>query len=163
MRSEQKPHAEQTLAFTEPVYGDAGLTAFTGSTLAGLLDLREDDEDGADIPFTASIDDQERTVTIAPRGALPATTWVQVKDTYYDAAGNRGQAATAVFHADTAEPTTPRRDVDRVLPRIRSLVRQTPAARWTNADSLTWRITFSEAVIDVDESDFAVFGIEPCA
>ena len=46
-------------------------------------------------------------------------------------------------------------------PRIRSLVRLDPSEHWTNADSVTWRITFTEAVTNVDERDFVVIGIRP--
>lgn len=43
-------------------------------------------------------------------------------------------------------------------PTVTSVVRQTPSAASTNADSVTWRVTFSEAVSNVsaDGSDFAV-------
>ena len=37
-------------------------------------------------------------------------------------------------------------------------MRQTPTSSPTNADSLTWRVTFSEAVSNVDAADFAVSG-----
>ena len=43
-------------------------------------------------------------------------------------------------------------------PRVTSIVRQTPASSPTNANSLTWRVTFSEAVSNVDATDFAVSG-----
>lgn len=48
--------ANLTLTFNEAVYGDASGTAFTESTLDDLIDLRRDDESGADMPFTASIE-----------------------------------------------------------------------------------------------------------
>ena len=35
---------------------------------------------------------------------------------------------------------------------------QTPATSPTNADSLTWRVSFSEAVTDIDNADFSVSG-----
>ena len=43
-------------------------------------------------------------------------------------------------------------------PTVASIVRQTPTSSPTNADSLTWRVTFSEAVSNVDAADFAVSG-----
>ncbi len=46
-------------------------------------------------------------------------------------------------------------------PQIRSLVRLEPPAYRTNADSLTWRITFTEAVTSVDKNDFVIIGIRP--
>ena len=48
--------------------------------------------------------------------------------------------------------------VDFTAPRITSITRQTPATSPTNADSLTWRITFNENVQNVDASDFTVTG-----
>ena len=47
---------------------------------------------------------------------------------------------------------------DTTAPRVASIVRETPASSPTNADSLTWRVTFSEAVSNVDAADFAVSG-----
>ena len=39
-----------------------------------------------------------------------------------------------------------------------SITRQNPTVSPTNADSLTWRVTFSETVLNVDAADFAVSG-----
>ena len=47
---------------------------------------------------------------------------------------------------------------DTTAPRVASIVRQTPTSSPTNADSLTWRVTFSEAVSNVNAADFAVSG-----
>ena len=47
---------------------------------------------------------------------------------------------------------------DTTAPRVASIVRQTPTSSPTNADSLTWRVTFSEAVSNVDAADFVVSG-----
>ena len=47
---------------------------------------------------------------------------------------------------------------DTTAPRVASIVRETPTSSPTNADSLTWRVTFSEAVSNVDAADFAVSG-----
>ena len=48
--------------------------------------------------------------------------------------------------------------VDTTAPRVASIVRQNPTSSPTNADSLTWRVTFSEAVSNVNAADFAVSG-----
>ena len=42
------------------------------------------------------------------------------------------------------------------LPTINSITRQTPSSSPTDADSVTWRVTFSEAVQNVDAADFTV-------
>ena len=47
---------------------------------------------------------------------------------------------------------------DTTAPSVTSITRQTPPSSPTNADSLTWRITFNEAVRNVDAADFQVSG-----
>ncbi len=47
---------------------------------------------------------------------------------------------------------------DTTAPSVTSITRQTPSSSPTNADSLTWRITFNEAVRNVDTADFQVSG-----
>ena len=49
-------------------------------------------------------------------------------------------------------------EVDTLAPRVASIVRQAPASSPTDADQLTWRVTFSEAVAYVDATDFSVSG-----
>ena len=67
-----------------------------------------------------------------------------------DAAGNDNTAATRVSSTYTAPDTT--------APRVASIARQTPSSSPTNANSLTWRVTFSEDVQNVDTADFTVSG-----
>ena len=45
---------------------------------------------------------------------------------------------------------------DTAAPQVASIVRQSPTSSPTRADSLTWRVTFSETVANVDEADFEV-------
>ncbi len=47
---------------------------------------------------------------------------------------------------------------DTTAPRVASIMRRIPTSSPTNANSLTWRVTFSEAVSNVDAADFAVSG-----
>ena len=47
---------------------------------------------------------------------------------------------------------------DNTAPEVASIVRHDPMAELTNADSLTWRVTFSEDVMNVDAADFRVYG-----
>ena len=49
-------------------------------------------------------------------------------------------------------------DLDEVAPTVSSIVNQNPASANTNADSLTFRVTFSEAVANVSSGDFTVSG-----
>ena len=47
---------------------------------------------------------------------------------------------------------------DAAAPHVVSIERQDPASSPTNADTLTWRVSFSEAVTGVDAADFEVSG-----
>ena len=47
---------------------------------------------------------------------------------------------------------------DSTAPRVTSIERQSPTASPTNADSVTWRVTFDEDVQNVDASDFSRSG-----
>lgn len=58
-----------------------------------------------------------------------------------------------------AEPEP--RVTDLTFPLIESLKRSTPAAYRTNADSVRWRIAFTEAMSNVDKADFTIIGIRP--
>jgi len=49
-------------------------------------------------------------------------------------------------------------DAAAAAPQVKSIVRQAPPSSPTDADSLTWRVTFSEDVKNVDATDFAVTG-----
>ena len=45
---------------------------------------------------------------------------------------------------------------DTTAPGVTSIERHSPTGQYTNADSLTWRVTFSEAVRNVDTTDFSL-------
>ena len=64
-----------------------------------------------------------------------------------DLAGNDNTAATQ-FSIET----------DGAAPTVLSVERQTPSGENTNADSLTWRVSFSEAVANIDAADFEAGG-----
>ena len=68
-----------------------------------------------------------------------------------------GTGTTGTTTAGTATVTITDDDTaDTTAPRISSIVRQTPSTSPTNADSLTWRVTFNEAVQNVDTADFEI-------
>ena len=60
-----------------------------------------------------------------------------------------GTATVTITDDETADTTAPR---------VTSIIRQTPSSSPTDADSLTWRVTFNEAVQNVDATDFQVSG-----
>ena len=47
---------------------------------------------------------------------------------------------------------------ENIAPRVTSITRQNPTTEATNANSLIWRVTFSEHVANVDGADFTVSG-----
>ena len=72
-----------------------------------------------------------------------------------DGSGNKAQSFTRWYLVTGSTITG---TVDNTAPRVASIVRETPTSSPTNADSLTWRVTFSEAVSNVDAADFVVSG-----
>ena len=59
--------------------------------------------------------------------------------------------------SNTANATTAT-VTDTTAPTVTSITRQDPTSSPTNSDTLTWRVTFSEAVESVDEADFVITG-----
>ncbi|MEM9980120.1 MAG: beta-propeller fold lactonase family protein, partial [Cyanobacteria bacterium P01_D01_bin.2] len=45
-----------------------------------------------------------------------------------------------------------------LAPRLLSITRQTPATAETNADSLVFRLTFNESILNIDAADFSITG-----
>ena len=66
-----------------------------------------------------------------------------------------GNALTATTITGTNETYT----LDNTAPTFSSVVRQNPPAESTNADTLTFRATFSEGVQNVNGADFSVSGV----
>jgi hypothetical protein len=82
------------------------------------------------------------TVNLSGLSDGPITASVSATDT----AGNSASGAGDSSVKDTASPT------------LTSVALQSPATSPTNADSLVFRVTFSEAVTGVDATDFVVSG-----
>ena len=101
--------------------------------------------------FTATTADRVYTASITPT-ANGAVTVDVAADAATDGAGNANPAATRATSTYTAPL------VDTTAPRVASIVRQTPTSSPTNADSLTWRVAFTENVKNVDAADFAIGG-----
>ena len=99
--------------------------------------------------FTGADGETAFTALITPSANGAVTVDVAV-DVAMDAAGN-----------GTRWPRPPARassTYDNTAPTVASIARQAPTASPANADSLTWRVTFSEAVANVDTADFTVTG-----
>ena len=76
---------------------------------------------------------------------------IKVKVTFTDD-GNTAETLTSVATAAVSAA------LDNTAPRVDSIVRQSPSSSPTNANSLIWRVTFSENVANVDQADFTVSG-----
>ena len=61
------------------------------------------------------------------------------------------------FDPGSLDPDCPSQ-FDVTAPTVTSIARQTPAEQTTDADSLTWRVRFSETVKNVDPADFSLSG-----
>ncbi len=101
--------------------------------------------DDTALPSWLSFDPATRTFSGTPQTAGT----VSVKVT----ASDGSDSVSDTFDIVVSEPPG-----DTTAPRVASIVRQNPTSSPTNADSLTWRVTFSEAVSNVDAADFAVSG-----
>ena len=106
-------------------------------------------ENGTLSGFTPTIPGTVWTVQVTPAADGDVTLQIGA-NVATDAAGNANTAAAPATSTYTAPDT--------VAPTVTSVTRQTPATSPTNADSLTWRVTFSEAVENVDMADFTVSG-----
>ena len=124
---------------------------------------------------TLAISSDNPDVTVTPTTALTFTVanWDTAQTVTVSAAQDPDQAdesATLILDPDgdgdkypyvVSTPltvTVTDDDTDTTAPTVASIARQNPTSSPTNADSLTWRVTFSEAVSNVNAADFAVSG-----
>ena len=113
--------------------------------------------------FVASGDlGSSKTVTIGTSGEATYTVPTQ-DDSTVEANGsvtvtvNSGTGYTVASAPNNAATVTVENDdADTTAPGVTSIKHRSPTAQYTNADSLTWRVTFSEAVRNVDATDFSL-------
>ena len=130
-------------------------TAFNYAFLANTFN----DADGDTLTYTATLADDSalptwltfsaatRAFSGTPQAADVGTVAVKVT-----ASDGNGESVSDSFDIVVSVA------MDTTGPRVASIVRQNPTVSPTNADSLTWRVTFSEAVSNVNAADFAVSG-----
>ena len=130
-------------------------TAFNYAFLANTFN----DADGDTLAYTATLADDSalptwltfsaatRAFSGTPQAADVGTVAVKVT-----ASDGNGESVSDSFDIVVSVA------MDTTGPRVASIVRQNPTVSPTNADSLTWRVTFSEAVSNVDAADFVVSG-----
>lgn len=128
--------ATLTFTFSETPSGFAAsdITS-TGGTLSGLTV-----DSGDNKVYTATFTPDANAQSLSGSLSIAAGTFKNASDQ------NNLASNTLTITGDTLRPT------------ITSIERQTPALETTNADTLVYRVTFSEAVTGVDAADFAVSG-----
>ena len=91
------------------------------------------------VPHVTADEDADFVLTVTPVSGLWSIT---ILNNFWEEA--KTQADLTFSPPDTAAP------------QVASIARQSPTSSPTRADSLTWRVTFSETVANVDEGDFEV-------
>ncbi|MCY4555411.1 MAG: Ig-like domain-containing protein, partial [Chloroflexi bacterium] len=133
-----------TLSFAEAIRSSAAGADFTASTLGNVLTLKKTGSSGDNIAYTASINAAKTLITIDPTADLEdGAVYVAIGNGYWDAAGNRGSAASATFTVDTTAPTV---EIGGVPQKINS------------AGGLGVTFTFSEEVTGFVAEDVTVTG-----
>ncbi|MCY4559484.1 MAG: Ig-like domain-containing protein, partial [Chloroflexi bacterium] len=96
-----------TLTFGEAVKKDGSNADFaTEEDLKAVLTLRKGGSEGADIAYAASISADKTVITLDPDANLDGgTVYVAISNAYWDAAGNRGEAAEVYFNVAPPAPT----------------------------------------------------------
>ena len=130
-------------------------TAFNYAFLANTFN----DADGDTLTYTATLDDDSAlptwlTFSAAMRGfsGTPQAADVGTVAVKVTASDGNGESVSDSFDIVVSVA------MDTTAPRVASITRQNPTVSPTNANSLTWRVTFSETVSNVDAADFAVSG-----
>ena len=115
----------------------------------------------ASLIFTTANWDTPRTVAVTVlQDNDTANETVTISHSVSGYGGVTSAAAVTVTVTDDNDPgmTVTDNAADTTAPRVTSIERQTPTTSPTNADSLTWRVTFSETVANVDAAAFMVSG-----
>ena len=133
-----------TITFAEALRKDASGTALANADLAAILTLKVDDDTGAAIGFSATIDADKKVITLDPANDLaPGKVYVAISAHHFDAAGNQGAQRTATFTVDTAAPTLAITGVPEAI---------------NATDAFTATFTFSEDVTGFVTGDVTVTG-----
>ena len=159
---------------TPPVITITGGAAVTEGTAAsftvnanpapsGNLTVRLNVSDDDTSDFVASGNEGAKTVTIPASQASATYAVATEQDRTVEASGEVTVEVTAsdgYTVGNTSSATVTVSD-DTTAPRVSSITRQSPSTSPTNANSLTWRVLFNEAVQNVNLADFQVSGGTP--
>lgn len=146
-----------TVQFSEDVniVGTPQLTLETGDTDAIAEYTSGDGTDTLTFTYTVGAGQNSADLTYVSTSSL-----VLNGGTIQDASGNDANLELPAPDAATASLGGSKALViDTTAPTLSSIERETPTGSTTNADSLTFKVTFSEAVQGIDVSDFTVNGI----
>ena len=153
-----------TLLLSQTSIDEGDLTEIRASlSLPSLAETR--------VTITAAPGDEDKVeiatdnVLVIPARALQSTNFVSL-GAPGDSVAEPDREVTLQGVASSTRPVTNPQDVtltirdndDNTSPEIVSIRRVNPSLSPTNADELTWRVTFSESVVEVDENDFLVEG-----
>ncbi len=127
----------------------------TGREDQGSTDFREE-ADSSNSNSKASREDQGGTSLRGDDGLAPGDNGGTASVDDSDSAPSPKEDGGLTSPAEP-EP----RVTDLIFPHIESLQRSAPSAYRTNADSVTWRIIFTEAMSNVDKEDYTITGISP--
>ena len=93
------------LTFSEPIHRNNTNAPFSNTNIKRIITLKEGGSSGKDIRYTATLNDDNTTVTLDPNNPPPeGTIYVAVSDNYYDAVGNQGVPSHSLFTIDTTPP-----------------------------------------------------------
>ena len=128
-----------------------GVTLENAGTLAPTISFRGADAEEATLEIAANTDSADEGAGETLSVSLGSNTAFD-NDSDTNVGGGAYPSSTAnTFSFNIEEPDT-------TAPRITSIARHMPTASLTNANSLTWRVTFNEAVVNVDAADFILTG-----
>jgi len=148
--SQSETDSNNNMTFTISLSAASGKTVSVDvNTSAGSATAGEDyAENGTTLTFTPGQTSKTFDVLIGGDNDVEP-------DEYFDVTLSSPVNATI---ADGSATGIIQNDEDSIAPTVSSIVRQTPSVQLTNADSLTWRVTFDETVTGVDAVDFALTG-----
>ncbi|NMH89212.1 T9SS type A sorting domain-containing protein [Flavivirga algicola] len=145
----------------EQIYAVTGTRAAPGTFLAFVGDT-DDGSDPASLSGTGLVAGSTALILIDNEGYYTGSTTcngtIEQCATMFNTSGNW---TTGSFSFPSAVPDTADGSAiapDTTNPQVQSITRQNPTTSPTNADTLTWDVTFDEAVSLVDPADFSLSG-----
>lgn len=147
-----RPTATITMADTALRVGETSLVTFTFSeAVTGFTNADITVDNGTLSTITQVGSTPVWTATFTPTANVTDTSNLILVNTpgVTDLAGNAGTATNA----------SPNYTIDTAAPTVVSVARTTPTAQFTNASTVVYTVTFSEAVTGIDLADFAPDGV----